>query len=70
MSLEIDAVYDNGVLKLPRLLPIKEGETVRITIACKSGQVIRGWGVIGWQGDPKTLEQFALDPDLGLEECP
>jgi predicted DNA-binding antitoxin AbrB/MazE fold protein len=70
MSLEIDAVYDNGTLKLPRLLPIKEGETVRITIECKPGQVIRGWGVIGWKGDPAVLERVATDPDFGLEECP
>jgi predicted DNA-binding antitoxin AbrB/MazE fold protein len=29
---EIDVVYEKGVLKLPRELPLVEGATVRITI--------------------------------------
>jgi predicted DNA-binding antitoxin AbrB/MazE fold protein len=31
-GLEIDVVYEKGVLKLPRELPLVEGATVRITI--------------------------------------
>src|SRR5438874_2433715 len=32
MALEIEAVYENGVLRLPRELPLTNGATVRVTI--------------------------------------
>ena len=31
-GLEIEAVYENGTLKLPRELPLQEGQKVTITI--------------------------------------
>ena len=31
-GLEIEAVYENGTLKLPRELPLAEGQKVTITI--------------------------------------
>jgi predicted DNA-binding antitoxin AbrB/MazE fold protein len=31
-GLEIDVVYEKGVLKLPRKLPLVDGATVRVTI--------------------------------------
>ena len=40
MALEIDAVYEKGVLKLPRELPLEEGATVRITIHDVSGRLV------------------------------
>lgn len=70
MGLEIEAIYDNGVLKLPRKLPLENGLTVRITIHPPGRGVIRGAGRIDWTGDPEMLRQVALDPEFGAEESP
>jgi predicted DNA-binding antitoxin AbrB/MazE fold protein len=67
MALEIEAIYDNGVLKLPRELPLENGLRVRITIHPPGRGVQRGAGRIGWTGDPETLRQVALDPEFGIE---
>jgi predicted DNA-binding antitoxin AbrB/MazE fold protein len=70
MGLDIEAIYDNGVLKLPRELPLENGLTVRITIHPPGRGVKRGAGRIGWTGDPDVLRQIALDPEYGVEESP
>jgi predicted DNA-binding antitoxin AbrB/MazE fold protein len=38
-GLEIEAVYENGTLKLPRLLPLTEGQKVTITVHQAAGVV-------------------------------
>jgi predicted DNA-binding antitoxin AbrB/MazE fold protein len=70
MALEIEAIYENGVLKLPRELPLENGVEVRITIHPPGRGVKRGQGVIGWKGDPEVLRRVALDPEFGSEEAP
>jgi predicted DNA-binding antitoxin AbrB/MazE fold protein len=68
MGLDINAVYEKGLLKLPRELPLEEGATVRITIhpPGKSGVVkhLR----IPWTGSQEELERLAMDPELGPAE--
>jgi len=66
MGLEIEAVYEDGVLKLPRELPLEKGATVRITIhpPVQPGMVkhVR----IPWTGSREELDQFLNDPEEGL----
>jgi predicted DNA-binding antitoxin AbrB/MazE fold protein len=70
MALEIEAIYENGVLKLPRELPLENGLQVRITIHPPGHGVKRGQGTIGWKGGPEVLRRIALDPEFGSEEAP
>ena len=63
MGLEIEAVYENGVLKLPRQLPLEEGLKVKITIHPPSRGVKKGYGLIPWQGSHEELERLAMAPD-------
>lgn len=67
MSLEIDAVYENGFLKLPRQLPLTEGATVRITIHTPGRSGVVKHVRTPWTGSREDLERLALDPELGLE---
>jgi predicted DNA-binding antitoxin AbrB/MazE fold protein len=65
-GLEIDAVYENGVLKLPRELPVVDGATVRITIHPPNRP-----GVVKRVRIASTLshgerEQLLADPEEGL----
>jgi predicted DNA-binding antitoxin AbrB/MazE fold protein len=69
MPLTIEAIYENGVLKPSRPLPLKEHETVRITI-----EPLRSWaectsGLLQWTGDPKVLRMIAEDDEFGIREA-
>jgi predicted DNA-binding antitoxin AbrB/MazE fold protein len=65
MGLEMEAVYENGVLRLPRSLPLTEGATVRITIHPPGSAFGRFVGLVPWQGDPEELDRWLNDPDEG-----
>jgi predicted DNA-binding antitoxin AbrB/MazE fold protein len=65
MVLEMKAVYENGMLKLPRPLPLAEGSTVDITVYPAAGAVKRLVGLIPYQGDLEELDRWLNDPDEG-----
>jgi predicted DNA-binding antitoxin AbrB/MazE fold protein len=69
MSLSVEAVYENGVLKPVEPLPLKEHEQVRVTIQQGDTPLLRAYGIIGWTGDAETLERIALDPEFLPEEA-
>jgi predicted DNA-binding antitoxin AbrB/MazE fold protein len=70
MSLTVEAVYENGVLKPVQPLPLKEHEHVRITIQPVQSPLMQAYGIMGWTGDHETLERIALDPEFLLEDSP
>lgn len=70
MSLEIDAIYENGVLKLDGPLPLDEKQRVHVTIQVKPSRVKQSYGLIGWKGAAKEIDRVALDPEFGIEESP
>jgi predicted DNA-binding antitoxin AbrB/MazE fold protein len=69
-GLEIEAIYENGALKLPRPLPLTEGQKVTITIHPPGGVVRRSYGLLQSPLHPAELERAALDPELGVLESP
>lgn len=66
----IEAVYEAGVLKPDRPLPLNEHERVRISVVPTVNLVRATAGMLGWKGDSETLERIALDPEFGVEESP
>lgn len=70
MPLTVEAIYENGVLKPARPLPLKEHDKVRITVEQEESPLIRAYGIIGWTGDAETLERIALAPEFLPEESP
>jgi predicted DNA-binding antitoxin AbrB/MazE fold protein len=69
-GLEIEAVYEDGILKLPRSLPLTDGQKVTITIHPPGGVVRRAYGILQSPLGSPDLERAALDPELGLLESP
>ena len=61
-KLEIEAVYERGTLKLPRELPLQEGEKVTITIHPTGSAVQRLTGLLRWTGSQEDLD-YLLGPD-------
>ncbi len=78
MILTVEAVDENGILKLMQPLPLKEQEKVRITIVTEittPEQAVTklpnlGYDLMGWTGDAETVERIALDPEFLPEEAP
>jgi predicted DNA-binding antitoxin AbrB/MazE fold protein len=70
MTVTVEAVYENGVLKPSEPLPWKDGERVRVVISSLDSPMLRGYGMMGWTGDAETLERIALDPEFLPEEAP
>ena len=63
MTIEVEAVYEHGALKLPHELPLQEGETVQITIhSTASSAVQRLSGMLKWTGSQEDLE-YLLGPN-------
>ena len=69
-GLEIEAVYENGTLKLPRQLPLTEGQKVTITIHAPGGVVRRSYGLLQSGLSAEELERVARDPEFGILEGP
>ncbi len=70
MNLEVEATYEDGVLKPDRALPLQEHERVTVSIAPRPSRIRRMAGFLKWHGDPEVLRRIAEDPDIGDVESP
>jgi predicted DNA-binding antitoxin AbrB/MazE fold protein len=70
MSITVEAVVENGLLRPMQPLPFEENQHVRITIQPKENWVQESYGLCGWHGDAEELRRLALAPELDLEEEP
>jgi predicted DNA-binding antitoxin AbrB/MazE fold protein len=69
-GLQIEAVYENGTLKLPRQLPLTEGQRITITIHPPGGVVSRSYGLLQSTLSADELARSAMDPECGILEGP
>jgi predicted DNA-binding antitoxin AbrB/MazE fold protein len=70
MTLTVEAVYENGVLKLASPLPLQEHEKVRVTIEAKTSWAEATAGMLQWTGDPELLRRIAEDDEFSILESP
>jgi predicted DNA-binding antitoxin AbrB/MazE fold protein len=68
MSLEVEATYENGVLKLDKPLPLNEHERVTVQIKPQISLARRRAGAITWTGDPAVLREIAESPECSILE--
>ncbi len=69
MAIVVEAVYQDGVLKPDRPLPLKDEEKVRVTVEPAQSWADRTYGLLRWTGDPETLRRIAEDPEFGIREA-
>jgi predicted DNA-binding antitoxin AbrB/MazE fold protein len=69
-GLEIEAIYENGMLKLLRPLPLAEGQKVNIIVRPPGNIVERSYGLLQSTLSPEDLQRIALDPEFGIAESP
>ena len=70
MIITVEAIYENGTLKLKEPLPFKEHEEVSVTVEPKRNWVQETAGILGWKGSAELAERFALDADLDYPPPP
>ncbi len=69
MTLTVEAIYENGVLKPAQPLPLKEHEKVQLTIHTATTRAEQTAGVIPCT-DAQLIEWAALDPELDFPPPP
>jgi predicted DNA-binding antitoxin AbrB/MazE fold protein len=69
MLIEVEATYENGVLKLDKPLPLRENERVTVQVTPHISISRRRHGSIQWTGDPEVLRMIAEDPEFGIHEA-
>jgi len=70
MSITIEAIYENGILKPIQPLPLKEHEKVTLTIQPAPSVARQTAGMVPWTGEVETLERITRDPEFGILESP
>lgn len=65
VTIDIEAIYENGVLKLAKPLPLQEHERVFVRVRSQTSEIGKTAGMIPWKGTPEELEYF-----LGPENSP
>ena len=74
--LVVEAIYENGVLKPSRPLPLQEHEQVRVTVDRSADKhqpldaVKRSYGLIQWTGSTEDLDYLINDVENDPLECP
>jgi predicted DNA-binding antitoxin AbrB/MazE fold protein len=63
MTLTVQAVYENGVLKPSQPLPLKERQKVQVTIASQAPDLLQAYGIMGWKGTHEELEQILAEAE-------
>ena len=70
MAITVEAIYEHGVLKPARPLPLKEQERVLVTVETPPLDILQAQGILGWKGTSEELAPFALDPELEYPQEP
>jgi predicted DNA-binding antitoxin AbrB/MazE fold protein len=70
MTLTVEAVYENGVLKPKQPLPFREHQEVQITVQARYCNLADLYGLMGFKGTAEEADFFAMDPELDYPPPP
>jgi predicted DNA-binding antitoxin AbrB/MazE fold protein len=70
MAMEVEATYENGVLRPDHDLPLNEHQRVKVTVQEETSRSQRSYGLLGWTGDPAVIRKIAEDDRFGASESP
>lgn len=68
MTITVEAVYENGVLKPVEPLPLKEQQRVQVTVQPSPNWVKETAGMIKWTGSHEALRRLAEDVEFDPQE--
>jgi len=61
MTITVEAVYENGVLKPSEPLPLEEKQRIKLTIQDSQPPVRAGYGLVSWSGSMEDLDALIED---------
>jgi predicted DNA-binding antitoxin AbrB/MazE fold protein len=70
MAITVEAIYENGVLKLSQPLPWKDGERVSVAVSSLESPMLKSYGIMGFKGTAEEADYFAMDPELDFPPPP
>lgn len=70
MTIEVEAIFQNGVLQPTTPIPLQDHQKVRLTIESTTSLARETAGMVNWSGDQATLDRLIQDPEFGIEEAP
>jgi predicted DNA-binding antitoxin AbrB/MazE fold protein len=70
MAITLEAVYENGALKLTQPLPLQEYEKVRVTVHTAISSARQTAGLMDWKGSAELADRFALDSECDFPPPP
>lgn len=70
VNINIEAIYEDGVLKPSQPLPLKEHQKVRIAVVTESTATQRTYGLVGWTGDSAEFDRILRQSELDYLEQP
>src|SRR5262245_46785598 len=62
MTVVVEAIYENGTLKLDRALPLNDKQRVTVTVHAESDRIKKSYGMVPWNGSDEDLEYLINDP--------
>jgi predicted DNA-binding antitoxin AbrB/MazE fold protein len=75
-----EAVFENGVLRPDRPLPLAENQRIRLSVDLLAQEkpltesdielINETSGMLGWTGDAATVERIAMDTEFGIHGSP
>ena len=65
----VEAIYEQGTLKLPQALPLPDGQKVTVTIHAPGPNVQRRRGLIEWKGSVEDLDYLIMSDENSTLEC-
>jgi predicted DNA-binding antitoxin AbrB/MazE fold protein len=69
-KIDIEAVFEHGILKLACDLPLRDGQRVTVTIHPPGSAVQRLSGLIQWKGSQEDLDHLILSQENDPLEAP
>jgi predicted DNA-binding antitoxin AbrB/MazE fold protein len=63
MSHQVEATYENGVLKLDQPLPLRDGQRVQVTVVAQPSRAARSAGLVKWTGSLEDLDYLTMSPE-------
>jgi predicted DNA-binding antitoxin AbrB/MazE fold protein len=70
MTMTVEAVYENGLLKPIEPLALQEHEKVRLTIQQGDTPLLRAYGIMAWTGSTDDLDYLIEDDENDPLEAP
>jgi len=70
MVLTIEAIYEDGCLKLSQPLPLPERQKVQVTVSPVVSRVRQSAGLIGWTGSEEDADFVASSAELDPQDEP